>query len=197
MAKDKEHKMTLKQKMEEMSATIVEPDTMNAGEGGMSFAQLVMIQCSKCHQENNKEMTRGGKMSRLVDGELIESIVPDQIEIFVNTVESLGIMLNKRITTLKKADRDTIPDFVSIKKKLVDWKNKSFDKIREKVLKMPNRVSPLTGVNYRAQATQKSFILIDKINSVYDEKLLNLYARPYLQALSDILDLLNYMRDRD
>jgi len=54
-----------------------------------SMQQIVLKQLSKCIDEQSKEMDGGGLRNRVVDGNVIDIIVPNQREIFINSTEAL------------------------------------------------------------------------------------------------------------
>ena len=60
---------------------------------GITVKEIVLEQYRKCCQEMSKEMTEGGVIRRLVGEDIIEFVAPNQIEIFINSVDGLKIIL--------------------------------------------------------------------------------------------------------
>ena len=54
-----------------------------------SYADICLNQFKKCLDEGSKEMTVGGTRQRIIDGQIVEEIVPNQVEIYCKCVYSL------------------------------------------------------------------------------------------------------------
>lgn len=81
---------------------------------------IILRQYQRCCTEGSKEMNSGGVKKRVINGQVYEIAVPNQIEIFINSVEILKISL------IPKLDKDTKP----IEKK-IDGKYEELDKINK------------------------------------------------------------------
>lgn len=82
----------------------IEYEDMESGYGSKatSIKEIVLRQYSRCLTEGSKEMSLGGVKTRVINGQVFEIAVPNQIEIFVNSVEMLKISLEPNIKQEKK-----------------------------------------------------------------------------------------------
>lgn len=78
-----------------------DPDAMPTGSAN-SYKEILLQQLRKATSEGSKEMTKGGLMRRLVNGEVQEFPVPNQVEIFCNSVEMLLILIQPKIKEKKE-----------------------------------------------------------------------------------------------
>jgi len=63
---------------------------------------IIMAQYQRCCFEGSKEMIIGGVRKTMINGQLIEMPAPNQIEIFINSVEMLRVLLEAYIYKEKK-----------------------------------------------------------------------------------------------
>ena len=80
----------------------IDVEIEDVGSGGLtknkkSFKSITMDQYHKCCIEGSKEMTLGGVTTRFIDGEEISYAVPNQVEIFINSVDMLNNLLTAKV----------------------------------------------------------------------------------------------------
>jgi len=56
------------------------------GQKNMSKEQIILKSLQRCMDEGSKEMTEGGILRRVIDGKVYEVAVPNQKEIFINSI---------------------------------------------------------------------------------------------------------------
>lgn len=101
----------------------------------ISFKTICLEQYRLCAVEGSKEMTLGGVRKRFINGMMIEEIVPNQIEIFVNSVDILKHLLfpyiqihsGKFATPINKFEDDLVKAEKE-KDKLLEAVSKAFSK---------------------------------------------------------------------
>jgi len=167
---------------------VEDPNAMPT-EGG-TVKELVMRQLSRCVTEGSKEMDGGGIRKRIVQGQLVEIGVPNQREIFINSVEMLYFILEPYLKN----------DKAVIKKvgKLFDNFDKNKDGIcleyQKNLTNAQNRANFITA-NARGWVKDDSKGVYgeesQKARENYELKLVDLYKKR-LQALSFLLDELDY-----
>jgi len=72
-----------------------------SGKDGLNEKEIILKLFQRALMEGSKEMNPGGVQRRLIGNEVMEFVVPDQREIFINSVEMLKTSLTKRIINLK------------------------------------------------------------------------------------------------
>ena len=72
-----------------------------SGKDGLNEKEIILKLFQRALMEGSKEMNPGGVQRRLIGNEVMEFVVPDQREIFINSVEMLKTSLIKRIINLK------------------------------------------------------------------------------------------------
>ena len=72
-------------------------DGENATSRELGIKEIALEQYRRCCVEGSKEMTRGGKSSRTINGKYCELDIPDQREVFFNSVTMLGVILSPQM----------------------------------------------------------------------------------------------------
>jgi len=62
-------------------------ESYSGGDKNIGIKEISLRLFQKAVMEGSKEMTQGGVFKRIIDGQLIEYSVPNQVEIFCNSVE--------------------------------------------------------------------------------------------------------------
>ena len=81
--------MAYKNKDEDSEIEFEDVDKWKKSSDIHSMQQIVLKQLAKCIDEESKEMDGGGLRNRVIDGNVIEIIVQNQREIFINSTEAL------------------------------------------------------------------------------------------------------------
>ena len=90
---------------------------------------IALEQYRRCCVEGSKEMKRGGISNRIISGQLIEVEIPDQREIFMNSVKLLEIVLAPEL--LKKDQDEFIKRIDDVDKKIKELQKNSEETINE------------------------------------------------------------------
>lgn len=62
-------------------------ESYSGGDKNIGIKEISLRLFQKAVMEGSKEMTQGGVFKRIIDGQLVEYSVPNQVEIFCNSVE--------------------------------------------------------------------------------------------------------------
>lgn len=157
-----------------------------AGSKGEDFKDIVLRQFKKCSEEGSKEMTAGGVERRVIEGQLIEFIVPNQREIFINHCEMLKILLAPKI---KQHNKVVAPFLIQFQKEL-NKVNVDFN-VKQKAIKQKIDDDFPTDANDIGQNN------IELQNSLDDYELAKvaLYKKYLLISISFLLEHLNYFAE--
>ena len=69
-----------------------------------TFKEIIVRAFEKCRQEGMKEMTKGGEMKEMFNGEIITRTIPNQRKIFIECVELLDTLMRSHYD--KKAEEE-------------------------------------------------------------------------------------------
>lgn len=58
-----------------------------------TFKEIIVRAFEKCRQEGMKEMTRGGEIKQVINGEVVIKTIPNQRKIFIECVELLDSLM--------------------------------------------------------------------------------------------------------
>jgi len=135
-------------------------------------------------------MTSGGVLKRIVDGELVEIMTMDQIEIFSNSVEMLKNLLLPSIKKFKDKFQDRISS-AEAKIRLNEMnKKKAYKKLNFWYRQKSSIVNP-EGVS-EAEMNHKSYVMMNKeIVKIYNKNVLRTHIE-LLGVLGLLLSHLNY-----
>jgi len=171
----------------------IEDDMFGMGGYGKDkdgYKHIVLDQYRKCCEEGSKEMTSGGVLKRIVDGELVEIMTMDQIEIFSNSVEMLKNLLLPSIKKFKDKFQDRISS-AEAKIRLNEMnKKKAYKKLNFWYRQKSSIVNP-EGVS-EAEMNHKSYVMMNKeIVKIYNKNVLRTHIE-LLGVLGLLLSHLNY-----
>lgn len=169
-------------------------DSESSKSGAGSFKEILLRQYSKCILEGSKEMTKGGVLKRLIDNKVYEFPVPNQFEIFTNSVGVLKRMLKSQIEAKDTPQKikDLIMDFYTKEKNRVLTKQKGFFEV-ENWLNEIKKNSMGSEEHIRAK-TEQAFASCREIEKSSEEiELSNYYY--LLESLGVLLDHLKYFED--
>ncbi len=90
-----------------------------------TFKEIIVRAFEKCRQEGMKEMTRGGEIKQVINGEVVIRTVPNQRKIFIECVELLDSLMRFHYDKIAEEEIS----------KLYDLSNNLFEKYLESYLK--------------------------------------------------------------
>lgn len=158
--------------------------------GGSNFKEIVLRQFQKCGTEGSKEMTVGGLMKRVIDGKVVELPVPNQIEIFINSVEVLKMILSTKLIENKGVVGERMKKFYDTQKLLSDDFGKNYSEV---IHSINNCVVVSIRMKERIYTQQKSSL--DRIQKYYEQAEIQNY-RFLFETLSILLDHLKYFEEQ-
>lgn len=172
----------------------IEEDTYGAGGGygkdKRGYQSIVLEQYRKCCEEGSKEMTNGGVIKRIIDGEMVEMMSVDQVEIFINSVEMLKNLL---IPSINKHDKT-----VGSRMKTIELEIENNDIKRRKAyhklnLWYRNKSTNTNPDGYsEAQSNHTYYLQMNKeIKKIYHQNKLRTHKK-LLEALGILLNKINY-----
>ena len=140
-------------------------DSENYGAGeAAGIKGIALEQYRRCIIEGSKEMSRGGTTTKVINGKVIKMEIPNQIDIFVNCVVSLGVILS--------------PEFLE---------HEEYTEEKDKIEEEESKLKEKGIYAVRNSAKNKS----DAVKSYYELLLVNLY-RKKLKLYSKLLKEINY-----
>ena len=155
---------------------------------GLSAKQIILNQLQRCCIEGGKEMAVGGLQKRIIDGKVIEIVVPNQKEIFINSVEMLWILVQPKALELKEDDER--------KKEMVMTLNR-VQAIKDNFKKKRGNIMEIWKTKYKRNPDRKESLNIAL--SLYDrqEEESKLYdTKNILLLISGLLSKLNYFEEK-
>ena len=162
-----------------------------SSKGTSGIKDICLRQFSRCCAELSKEMTRGGVVKRIVEGQLIEIPVPDQIQIVLNSIDTLKIILEAKIKANEKIIGERIKNFNSGLKRLSDDYTSKINKRRKEYPTNTVKRQPYEREILQKQLNDDLYALKEE----YEYDLLNQYKK-LLTALSLLMDHLNYFEEK-
>lgn len=174
-------------------------DELRLGGGGDSQLRrfIVMEQYRRCLNEGSKEMTTGGVAKRVVDGEVVEIIVPNQIEIFMNSVDMLKAYLTPDIL-----DKHHVKFMLPLVKKYKANLKRLDDRYRARKAalnkKFSNRakvVNITDGIDDKEAKRLLYNRTLARLHSWYVNQRLYIYRTQILVVLARLLHKVNYFEE--
>lgn len=96
----------MNQKPEQTEPEYEDTETWRGGQE-LSIKEISLNAFNRAMKEGSKEMTRGGLVKRFVQGEIVEIVLPNQVELFVNATKMAHIPLLPHISKCKDDDIKT------------------------------------------------------------------------------------------
>jgi len=152
------------------------------GDNDKGIKSIFLNQYGRCCLEGSKEMIKGGNVTKIINGKPVTIQVPNQREIFINTVKIMEIILKP------KFDKET-----EAKMGLLDNDIKNKNNEAEKDYEAKQQAYELKKRNPKVQLPAWANIE----NQIYDElqlKLVKVYQKKLL-VLSTLLNKLNYFEE--
>ena len=158
-----------------------------------SWKGIVLNHYDSCIKEGSKEMNIGGIQRRIINGEIIEVVVANQVEIFINHVEMLKRSLVAEISITPKIAKK-MNYFETIRSKYItQYRDK-----RKQILTAYNNLSDNKGPDGYSQKEQydgKYKKMMDHIKNIFNEKMLELYQEQLFPFLTELIAQRNYFQD--
>ncbi len=155
-----------------------------------TYKDIVLQQFRRCTTEGSKEMTSGGLISRYINGQIVQLSLPNQKEIFYNSVTMLKTMLNSQIENhenIKDKIKDINEKYSNLKKKYPDMFNDELKELRGIITRTRDYNK---AEQYRVQHND---IITNSKNGI--EKLEFEQSQELLIALEQLLSELNYLEE--
>ena len=149
--------------MEHNYDSIVVEDSENYSANALGIKEIALEAYRKCLIEGSKEMTKGGISTKIINGKIIKTDIPNQREIFINCVKMLGILLTPFLLTKTKYE-----DEANI---------------------IQNNISDLKTEGHKKYQESKAKNTYEEIREVYEMALVDLNGdllKVYVKLLDDI-----------
>jgi predicted RNase H-like nuclease (RuvC/YqgF family) len=104
-----------------------------------SFKDIALNHFKKCIEEGSKEMTHGGIIERVIEGKVVQVAVPDQVEVYANSVKMLVMTLAPYMTLKEHAHY--LPKVKELERDLKELKAE-LNRMTERVFKQVDGVEP-------------------------------------------------------
>lgn len=82
-----------------------------------TFKEIIIMAMSKCREEGQKEMVRGGQIKEVFNGEIVIKTIPNQRKIYISCVETLNNLLKYHYD---KEAQETIPELIQMGNKVFE-----------------------------------------------------------------------------
>jgi uncharacterized protein YaaR (DUF327 family) len=160
--------------------------------GSNSIKDIALESFRRCRDEGSKEMTRGGMIKRVMNGQIIELPKPDQIQIFTNCVEMLMIILRAHAEQHHELMRPYYLRFFKGKRDI-----ESIREIKRKEFSSCVNPGRWTTHTERMMSVQSQINDHEaRLNEWYDTQYLRLYKEMF-EGLGLLLNKLNYFQEAD
>lgn len=154
----------------------------------LEIKQIVLRQLQKTIIEGAKEMDRGGIRERVVNGQVINIIVGNQREVFVNNIDMLWSLILPQV----QANKDLIKEHLGNFNKDLKTNQEEYDSTRKQIKKDITTLEQ--SEKTKTWKSNYSAILNDMLRRSQDNfelRKLEIYRRK-LNAVNFLLDKLNY-----
>jgi len=156
----------------------------------LDIKQIVLRQLQQCIREGGKEMDGGGLRRRIIDGQIVEVVAPNQREIFCNHCDMLWELVMPEImkheALVKQRLEDFDKDLENIEKGLNDGKKKATNFITLK--KNVDRIDD-------DHCNRLYNNLLNENKETYELKRANIYKKK-LRAISFLLAKIDYFNEK-
>lgn len=167
----------------------LDAEAYSPNKDGIDLKEIALRRFISCTNEGSKEMTRGGIVTRIVEGKPVEIAMPDQIQIFIRNVRMLKIILEPEIKKNSKVMKDHIDKFNTRIKQLNEKYQKKLGTIKE-LIKPPRTANQKQReAQIRNQINQLQY----QAKTQYDEELCETYHQ-LLESLSFLINHLKYFQ---
>lgn len=167
-----------------------------SGKDKRSFKSIILSHYENCIKEMSKEQITGGVMKRIVNNEVIEGIAPNQVEITINSIDSMKRALYEEINK----QPDIAENANKFEKQLIILK-KLYMKKRNNIM---NNFSRLSNISHpeKEEFSERDIYRVSfrkslsKLEENYQYKLLDIHKEILFPLLVKLLDRRNYLEDK-
>lgn len=106
-------------------------ENFSGGTDALGIKQIALEQYRRCCIEGSKEMTKAGSRIKIIRGVPVKVEIPDQREIFVNSVKSMEIVLSPEIDRWDDL-KDKLSEINVIINDLHNGTNEKYNKFKKK-----------------------------------------------------------------
>ena len=179
---------TIKDKILDSFETELEFDDKETyGSTIVGIKGIVMERYHRCFVEGSKEMVLGGVKTVVINGEVVEKVVPNQIEIFINSVQMFKVSLEPSIEKYKGYIKDKLS---SANVNII-----ALDKLYNQKLEEIGSKSKSKNANWIKQYGKQYNERIVKLEEKYQDRRVVAY-RDLLVVLSFLLKKENYFEEK-
>ena len=160
-------------------------ENFKSGDDKLTIKTIILRQVHKCMLEGSKEMTQGGVIKKIVDNKLVEQNIPNQREVFINSVEMLKIPLLRKFNKYcKKKDETDIKILFEATEDELKQLKKYYKDTKTKLMTDRRKTDSITQVNSRLGDLYNNFEL----------RKVDIYKK-FLISCSYLLDEENYFEE--
>ena len=132
------------------------------GKKSLSKEQIILKALAKCMDEGSKEMTEGGIISRVIGGQVYEIAVPNQKEIFINSIKIFwSLIFPIVIENYKELCGEQIGNFVEKYNKVIE----EYENAKTEMRKHHNYKNNPTALRDH----------MNELKSIFEQKKMDLY----------------------
>lgn len=155
---------------------------------GTSRREIILNQYNKCVLEGSKEMTFGGVVRKFINGQVMEFSVPNQREIYINSVDHLKILLSPELRDedYKLEIQEDMVKFYEKQRAINEEYAQRIGVLNERYYKDLKRDSSVTADYNDKLIRAKNF---------KEGQLVELYREELLDILTKIMSLINFFDD--
>ena len=163
----------------------------------ISFKTICLEQYKICSLEGSKEMWAGGVRQRVVDGILFSEAIPNQIQIFINSVDMLKHLLFPHIQKHSSYIGTKINKFESDLVVLSNNANKRYGSIMKAYNKLSDRMGDLESgdITRKQRATPIKNRKVEGLNKQLEKERYGLYKELF-GHLSFLLNKMGYFEEQ-
>ena len=167
-------------------------ENYGSGSGGGGIKEICLRLFSKACSEGSREWTESGIITRFMNGQSVEVMLPDQREIFINSVQMLHTAVLPKEMRCK--DDDINKMFKDVKdaiSKLNKWRDDGLAELRSQFSQ--GKMQHLK-VDMKNQKVSEYNHTMKEIETTYNHKLTHIH-KDLLNAISCLMDKLNYFEE--
>ena len=167
-------------------------ENYGGGSGGGGIKEICLRLFSKACSEGSREWTESGIITRFMNGQSVEVMLPDQREIFINSVQMLHTaVLPKEMRCKDEPIKEMFKGVKEKISKLDKWKSEGMNDLRSEFSK--EKMQNLK-VDMKNQKVMEYNHTVKDIETTYNHKLTQIH-KELLNAISCLMDKLNYFEE--
>lgn len=163
---------------------------MGGSSKGATRRDIVLGHFKRCIEAGSKEMSAGGVIKRLIDGEIQEFMVPNNRQIFKNHIMMLHMMMLPDLKRYK--DEEPIKTHLNAFKSKEELNKNEFIKSKRTITATYNSKPKGERHNYADWLNK----YIKNLEEAHENESLEIHRNELLPALVYIMQLLNYFEEQ-